>query len=242
MAVGLGLIAVLGGAGAGTAGAQQIRVLTFDVPPFSIKSPGSSGQRGVYVEIMEAVLKDLGIESTIEFVGNAEGQKIAQKNQNVVFFPIARNKEREAEYHWIDIALEQKLGFVTLAGKGPITSLEEGRKVQRLGAIEGSSALRYIETRGFGNIVRGSAVDLVPMLAEGKIDAYFSGFLILQNIAREKGIQAKFAFGHVPVIGKPWFAAGLDSPGVDVGRWQAAFARLRDSGELDRIKERYFGN
>lgn len=238
MALALGLMAAL----SGVAGAQQIRVLTFDVPPFSVKSPGPSGQRGVYVEIMEAVLKDLGIEATVEFAGNAEGQKIARESRDVVFFPLARNPEREAKYRWIDVALEQKLGFVTLAEKGPIMSLEEGRKVRRLGAIEGSSALRYIESRGFENIVRGSDGDLVPMLAEGRIDAYFSGFLILQNIAREKGIQAKFAFGHVPVVGKPWFAAGPDSPGVDMTRWQVAFARLRDSGELDRIKGRYFGD
>lgn len=239
MTIALGLITALLGTGA--AGAQPVRVLTFDVPPFSIKSPGPSGQRGVYVEIMQAVLKDLGIEASIEVVGNAEGQKIAREGRNVVFFPLARNPEREAQYRWIDVALEQKLGFVTLAEKGPILSLDEGRKVKRLGAIEGSSALRYVESRGFENIVRGSAVDLVPMLADGRIDAYFSGFLILQNVARDKGIQARFAFGLAPVIGQPWFAAGPDSPAIDIARWQAAFAKLRDSGELDRIKERYFG-
>lgn len=221
--------------------AQSLRVLTFDVPPFSIKTPGPSGQRGVYVDIMEALLADLGVRATIEFVGNAEGQKTAQEGRNVVFFPLARNAEREATYRWIDIALEQKLGFVTLAERGPIMSLEEGRRVQRLGAIEGSSALRYIESRGFTNIVRGSAADIVLMLARNEIDAYFSGFLILQHIVKERGIQARFAFGYAPVAGQPWFAAGLDSPEIDLAQWQAAFARLRTSGAIDRIKERYFG-
>jgi len=226
---------------AGPAGAQPVRLLTFDAPPFSVRSAQGAGGRGIYVEIMEAVIRDLGIAATVEFVGNAEGQKMAREGRNVVFFPMARNKERENQYRWIDVALEQKLGFVTLAAKGPVQSLEEGRVVGRLGAIEGSSALRYIEARGFDNIVRDSADNLVQMLAEGKIDAYFSGFLILQHVAQQKNIQARFAFGYAPVVGQPWFAAGPDSPDIDMARWQAAFSRLRASGGIDRIKARYLG-
>jgi ABC-type amino acid transport substrate-binding protein len=202
------LVVALSTVGAGgvrrMAEAEPIRVLTFDVPPFSIQAPGSGGQRGVYVEIMEALLERLGIEATIEFVGNADGQRLAREARNVVFFPLARNAEREAKYRWIGIALEQELGFVTLAARGPIESLEGGREVGRLGAIEGSSALRYLEARGFDNIVSGSASQLVSMLADGRIDAYFGGFLILRHVAGMRGIAADFAFGHAPVVGQPW--------------------------------------
>ena len=225
----------------GTAGAQPVRLLTFDVPPFSVKSLDAAGGRGIYVEIMEAVIRDLGIAATVEFVGNAEGQKMALEGRNVVFFPLARNRERENRYRWIDRALEQKLGFVTLAGKGPVQSLEEGRAIGRLGAIEGSSALRYIEARGFDNIVRDTADNLVRMLADGRIDAYFSGFLILQHVARKNGIQARFAYGYAPVVGEPWFATGPDAPDIDMARWQAAFARLRATGGIERITARYLG-
>ena len=225
----------------GSSVAQTIRVLTFDVPPFSTARPDSSGSRGIYVDVMEAVLRDLGVKANIEFVGNADGQRIAQSSANVVFFPLARNAEREDGYQWIDIALEQELGFVTLAEKGPIANLADGRKVKRLGAIEGSSALRYIEERGFDNIVPGSPDDLVAMLVRGEIDAYFSGFLILRNVAKEQGIRADFAFGYAPVVGKPFFAAGKNAPAIDVERWRASFAKLRADGTIERIKERYFG-
>lgn len=227
---------------ASPAAAQQIRLLTFDAPPFSAKTPGASGKRGIYVEIVEAVLKDLGFAGTIEFVGNAEGQKIAQESANVVFFPLARNAEREDKYLWIDSVMDQELGFVTLAEKGPIASLDEGRRVKRLGAIEGSSALRYIESHGFDNIVRGSANDLVRKLVNGEVDAYFGGFLILRSVAKEQSIKAKFAFGHVPVVGKPWFATGKNSPAIDLARWKVSLAKLRADGTIERIKKDYLGD
>lgn len=222
--------------------AQPVRLLTFDAPPFASKSGVEVGQPGIYVEIMQALLKDLGLTAQIEFVGNAEGQKIAHEQPNVVFFPLARNAAREDQYQWMASVMDQELGFVTLADKGAITSLDDGRKLKRLGAIEGSSALRHIENRGFDNIVRGNANDLVRMLVNGEIDGYFSGFLILRRVAHEQGLNTKFAFGHVAVVGKPWFAVGKDAPAIDLPRWQASLARLVADGTVARIRKHYLGD
>jgi len=222
---------------------EDIRVLTFDVPPFSVEAAGPEAERpGIYVEIMQAVLAELGVDAKIEFVGNAEGQEIAQTRPNTVFFPIARNAEREDLYHWLDMVFPQKLGFVTLAERGPIESLDEARDLDRIGAIEGSSALRYIEREGLTNLVTGRAEDLVRMLVEDEIDAYFSGFLILQDIVQREGMDAEFAFGYAPVEGEPYFAVGRDAPAIDLDAWRAAFATLRADGLFDRLYARYFGS
>lgn len=232
----LGVLAI-----ATQAAAQPVRLLTFDAPPFASKSGVAVGQPGIYVEIMQALLKELGLTSEVEFVGNAEGQQIAREQANVVFFPLARNAAREDQYQWLGSVMDQELGFVTLADKGPVSSLDEGRKLRRLGAIEGSSALRYIESRGFDNIVRGNANDLVRMLVRGEIDGYFSGFLILRRVAQEQGLSTRFAFGHVAVVGKPWFAAGKNAPAIDLARWQASLARLEADGTVARIRKSYLG-
>jgi polar amino acid transport system substrate-binding protein len=238
----LGAAALLAWNGPPANAEGEIRVLTFDVPPFSSEAGAGSERPGIYVEIMTAVLADLGIQAAIEFVGNAEGQEIAQSRPDTVFFPIARTAEREDRYHWLDMVFSQQLGFVTLAERGAIESLEEARELERIGAIEGSSALRFIEGEGFTNLVVGPAEELVRMLVGGEIDAWFSGFLILRDIVQRQGFEAEFAFGYAPIEGQPYFAVGREVAKIDVEQWRASFARLREQGRFDRLHARYFGD
>lgn len=95
-----------------TAEQSSLRVVTELSPPHQTVNNGQVD--GVSTKIVEATLKQAGLESRIEVYPWARAFYIATSVPNVLIYNMARTPERENEFHWIGPVANYRLGLVRL--------------------------------------------------------------------------------------------------------------------------------
>jgi polar amino acid transport system substrate-binding protein len=98
---------------------SPLRVVTELSPPHQTVKNGQVD--GVSTKIVEATLKQAGLESRIEVYPWARAFYIATSTPNVLIYNMARTPEREDEFHWIGPVANYRLGLVRLTERTDLT-------------------------------------------------------------------------------------------------------------------------
>ena len=108
--------------------AVELKVVTEDFPPFNYKERDKI--TGMSTEVVQEVLKEVGIKTKIEVYPWVRSYKMALNNKNILIYSIARTKHREKLFKWIGNISPYNVYIYKLKSRDDIKfdSLESAKK------------------------------------------------------------------------------------------------------------------
>jgi len=135
---------------------STIDIVTEEFPPYNFTKDGKI--TGYSTEVVQAVLKEIGINGNIAMQPWARALDSAQGAENVLIYSISRSEQREKLFKWVGQINESKNRFYALKGSPiKIGTLEEAMRY-KTGTVNGDVREQYLEKRGF---VIGSQLSLI---------------------------------------------------------------------------------
>lgn len=221
------------------AAAREIVVNTAQITPFSYES--DNGPAGMAVEILQAAGKAAGLEFRFSFLPWKRAQLETLASGDHAIVPLTRTTERERDYLWIAPLFEYSFVIVTRIGRAAPATLEEAKRMS-IGVLGGNPMHAALPAMGFRNLKPGNSEEmLAKQLKSNLVDAWVVAEPVAHDTWRRIGGKPEeIRIG--PKIGAPmqvYFAASPRFPAADAKLIADEVNRLRASGELARILERY---
>jgi len=223
-------------AASSAAAGKTLTAYTSELPPLSL----SETEKGIAVEMMEAVAERARIDLNIEFVPWKRAQTIVQNTPGTLIFSIGRSDEREQEYAWIAELFATESGFIT-TGK-PINSFAQAvAEKPTVGVLLGSGRVQVLNENAvtrLDEIVEEEQI--LSMLNTGRVDAWYTMLWRAAYLLKEEGFdQDTFAFGNPVYVGHQYLAAHRDFDPELARRLAAAIADFRASPEYQKLIKHY---
>jgi polar amino acid transport system substrate-binding protein len=229
---------VLGFAPPATAG--NFSIMTEEYPPFNYTENGQL--TGLSFDVMVEVLNRVGHPNTIKVQPWSRAYNLILAKDNRILFSMTRTDQREPLFKWVGPIAANKWVFFAKKGSNiTITSLDDARKVKKIGTYKDDAAELFLKKRGFTNI--DSVIDdlaNVKKLVAGRVDLWIVGYL--------QGLhKARTAVGDSAVLEKVfdvkdtqfYIAFSKSTPDAVIAKWQAALDGIKKDGTYDRILKKY---
>jgi polar amino acid transport system substrate-binding protein len=215
-------------------------ILTEDLAPFNYTQEGEL--TGLSTEVMYKILERVKHPKNIKVMPWSEAYQQTMQNSGCVLYSMARTKERESNFKWVGPVAQDRLVFYAKKGSTlKITSLDDARKVNKIGTYKDSVAEQFLKEEGFTNIV--SVTDdkeNVSKLLTGKIDLWIAGEL--QGIHQAKVCKSDPADLEKILAVKDtqlYIAFNKATPDEEITKWQKALDELKATGIYQKIISKY---
>ena len=221
-------------------GTPALQIFTEDSPPGSYLMDGNPA--GFAVDIVRIILQRLKQPDTITVVPWSRGYKLAQSSPNVALFSTTRLVQREKLFHWVGPLYTQTWAFYSRRGAGiRINSLEDARKIERIGTYLRDAKEQFLQSHGFGNLVSANRnISNIRHLVRGNIDLWVSSDFNMPYQVRQAGVEPDelelvYAFRKV----SNYIAFSLDTPLHVVQEWQKSLDMMKEDGTYMQIARKY---
>jgi polar amino acid transport system substrate-binding protein len=218
----------------------ELRIYTENSPPANYLADGRL--RGLAVEIVREILRRHNLPDTIAVVPWARGYSLALNQPNVALFSTTRLPQREKLFKWVGPLYSQTWGLYGKQGSGiKINSLEEARRVARIGTYHQDAKEQYLLAQGFQNLVSANKnLSNIRHLIDGSIDLWVSSDYNMPFLARQAGIEPDklelvFAFKKV----QNYIAFSVQTPDSWIHQWQQTLDAIKRDRTYDRLSSRY---
>lgn len=225
------------------AAAAALTLVTEDLPPLNFQDGDKVS--GIATEIVLATLQQANLKATPRVYPWARAISMAEQQQNVLIYSIARIPEREARFQWIGPLFPFSESIYQLKRRTDIqlTTLEQAKQYQT-GVIRGYAVHEMLKRDGFiDNVHLQLAKDQEQNLRKlfaGKIDLLVGSELDLRwrlqhnpELGRYEDLSCALylekSFTHV------YMAFGLKTRPEMVETVRHAFEQIRANGTLDQI-------
>lgn len=229
-----------GGDIASTRDWPALSIYTEDSPPGNYLEDGRA--EGFAVEIVRDILRRLRLPDRIEVVPWARGYSRAKSAPNVVLFSTTRLPQRERLFHWVGPIYTQTWAFYGRKNSGlQIDSLEQARRVARIGTYLRDAKEQYLKSLGFENLVSANRnISNIRHLIDGDIDLWVSSDFNMPYQARQAGVdpgqlERLLAFRRV----ENYIAFSLETPLTVVRAWQHCLDEIKQDGTYAALMEKY---
>lgn len=220
---------------AATADQNILRVVTELSPPHQTVINGQVD--GVSTKIVEATLKQAGLESRIEVYPWARAFYIATSTPNVLIYNMARTPEREDEFHWIGPVANYRLGLVRLTERTDLAP----NHIKDLGSAviavqRGDFSTVFLQQQGMkiGKELQLSAdiLESWRLLLKGKVDYVIDDAAALalmeKQLSQPQGIT-RFVLAIPQLEQKTYLAASKATDPVLVKKLQQAHLQVQST-------------
>ena len=222
--------------------ADHYQVVTEEWAPYNYLENGQL--TGMTTEIVRAIMKVTGHEFTIVLAPSMRASHILKMRPKTIMYSMFRTPAREHLYKWVGPILEESIHPYQLATAPPVTSLEQLLHAPQITTRHAGLLPDMLQSLGFRNLDKSAteSVQLYRMLLNGR-----TGIIIGDTAAgvayqsRQLNI-ASGALRQVPIElyrSSLYIAFSQDSEDELVASWASALETLRQSGELERIQQRY---
>ncbi|GLX79542.1 amino acid ABC transporter substrate-binding protein [Thalassotalea insulae] len=218
---------------------EAIKVLSEQFPPFNYTI--NHQPQGISTEQVQKLLNKLAIKTEIQFLPWGRAYYIAQTTPNTLIFSIARNKQREHQFHWIGLLSKAHACIFSLKSSqhlNHVTSLEQAKKY-RVATQQQSHISQlllrenFIEHQNFLKTV--SVSHAIKLLQYHRTD--FIGYpkevlyyhLTKQGITPEELIRVNFCLNSPPL----YLAFSMGTPIDTVQRFKAAFSEIQANSVIE---------
>lgn len=200
------------------------------------------GKRAFYLELVHALLAELGSSAPISEVPLARGLKMVTEQPHVVLFNLSRTPERESLVHWVGPTLQETdYLYENSATPTSIHSLSDARELP-VCILNSSSHDDLLVQQGFTRLKRHNSYSgCFRMLAAGRVKLVASADGGLQQELAEAQVNPARIQATPVVLGhdRGFIALSKDTSRKEVARWQAALDKLRDNGQYQALYQRY---
>lgn len=220
-----------------------LTIITEEWPPYNYSEEGEL--KGVSVEIMKAVLKELGRSDPIQVYPSQRAKKMLDTLPNTIFFSLFRTKEREPRYKWIGpIGFDAIYFYQRKGDPRQINSMADASKVPLIACRQAGLVYDTLQKAGFKNLdaKAHSSNQIYWKLLKGRSDLAISDsplgvkyFLKKQGLAPDSLRQTSVMVARSDL----YIVGSLDIPDAEITRWQQTLLRLRDNGTIEKIYREY---
>lgn len=222
-----------------SASAANFKIMTEDYPPYNYTHDGRL--TGLSTEVVREIAKRVGHPADIALLPWARGYGLIKQQDGMILYSMTRTKEREALFKWVGPIASNKWVFFARKGSGIVlASLDDARKVGKIGAYKDDAAEMFLKGEGFTNI--DSVVDdaqNVPKLVAGRTDLWIVGELIGIQKAKEHGAYDQLEKVLDIKDTQLYIAFSKNTPDNDIDRWQKALDEIKADGTYDAIVRKY---
>ncbi|OEU46960.1 MAG: hypothetical protein BA862_03310 [Desulfobulbaceae bacterium S3730MH12] len=215
----------------------ELTILTENLPPLNYLRNGVLV--GPSVEIVREIQKRVGSDEMIEVFPWARAYQLALTEKNVVLFGTTHTKERNELFKWVgplatkrDILLAKKQEGIELQ------SLEDAKKVQRIGTLRDDTRERLLKEKGFTNLYSVSdEQNNAKKLMLGRIDLWAYKKPGWRTVCELAGINPE-EFVEVLDLREIDVSIAFSKTTSDaiVNKWRNAFKEMLSDGTIDRIR------
>ena len=129
----------------------ELTILTENLPNLNYIKDGELV--GLSVDIVKEIQKRVGSHEQIKVFPWARAYNLALQEENVVLFSMTHTEARKDLFKWICPLVTKRDILVAKKGSGiAINSLEDAKKVKRIGTIRDDSKERLLKSHGFTNL------------------------------------------------------------------------------------------
>jgi len=167
---------------------NSVRLMTEEFAPYQFYEGKGDKKKitGISIEIVQAIQKRIGNNDAIKVLPWSRALKLLAKRKNSALFSTARTPAREKKYKWVGPLAKLEIVFFRKTGsKVMIGSLEDAKKVAKIGVTKNVATHEMLSNKGFKNLdvmQSGSDDKNIRRLTKGRVDlwptAYYAGIAI----------------------------------------------------------------
>jgi len=222
--------------------AKPLTILTEDFPPYNFERDGKA--RGLSSEVVQAVLKEIGLQASIIFLPWKRAYLTVQSNENFMIYSIARIPERENMFHWVGPVAPYKTSFYKLKSNKTVhvNSLEDAKEY-KVGVASADVIEIYLKRMGFRSFSRVHDDRLnIRMLAQGHIDLIAYDEASFLHVVKNEGLNpSRFErlFRLEDISDNLYLAFNKNSKPELVQKFITGLETIREKGIIDQIHAKY---
>ena len=218
----------------------SLRILTENLPPLNYVKDGALV--GPSVEIVKEIQRRIGSTEEIQVYPWARAYKIALEEENVMLFSVSHTPYRENKFKWVGPLATKR--DILVAKKGTnlvINSLEDAKKVRRIGVLRNDTKEEYLEMQGFTNLEPVSDERKnARKLMLGRIDLWVFKKPGIKTVCELAGVdldamEEVYSLREVKVD----IAFSLKTPDAVLEQWRSTFADMSADGTVEAIRRKW---
>ncbi len=224
--------------------AQPLAIWVENYPPFGYSNPKTWEIEGLSTDIARAIVKDAGIQiSSFKIAPWARAFLIAKEEANVLLSGgVVRTPEREELFHWIGPVADRNIYLFKLKSRTDIIlkSIEDAKKY-RVGSVIGAASGDFLESKGISlERVPRYSQNLHKLLLD-RIDLSDSSDYSFAFMAKQAGVSfSKFERALLVDGSKKYYLVlSKGTSPMIVNALQKSFKKLKESGKIKRIQNKY---
>ena len=218
----------------------ELTILTENLPPLNYVNDGMLV--GPSVEIVKEIQRRVGSHAKIQVYPWARAYKMALEDENVVLFSMTYTKVRHDKFKWIGPLAKKKDILVAKKGSGiKIISLEDAKKVKRIGTLRDDTRERLLKRLGFTNLEPVSDEQKnAQKLVLGRIDLWTYKKPGLRTVCELAGvdyneIEEVYHLREIELM----IAFSKKTSDSIVQKWKNAFNEMLTDGTIMQIRRKW---
>ncbi len=221
----------------GCAFAQTLGIYTETQTPWQYE--GADGTpAGPSVAVVKEIQRRVGNSDPIHMVPWARAYAMIQGQPNVVLFLMTRTAERNGLFQWVGPIGEGVYGLSVKAGSSIVLrSLDEAKKLERVGVYRGDVRDQLLTEKGFTNLERVTDNEMnARKLMAGRIDAFASSDVTIASTVKAAGFDPSEVRLALPFFRyQTWIAFSKQTSPDFVKAWADTLEDMRRERVLERI-------
>jgi polar amino acid transport system substrate-binding protein len=216
---------------------EEITLYLMEVKPYTIDSPE---RKGIVGDVVLEAMRRAGYRPKIIVVPSPRALLLVPDLQNTLIIPLARLKEREADFTWIARVMNVDRAFFTIDKK--VNSFDEAKATfKSIGVARGSAGLRILLDQGFDKAKIeevNQGVTAVKMLQAERFEAWYSPILEAQQLEKDAGAPE---FAMSPPLGptEQYLGCSKRCDETMVKRLSEVIKEMRQEGLIKKIAASY---
>lgn len=216
-------------------------ILGVEEPPGSYAA-GRGEAQGISVDYVREIQRRVGNSDPVRIVPETTALQMAETRPNVVAFSFSRTPEREQRFVWIgEVFRKPWVVYVRQASTLSIASLDDMRRIPRLGVTAGDVRALWLQGQNFTNLVPVSSPERnLASLLDGKVDAIFfepQGVAFYCRKLRCPPGEPRNAWS--PRSSGVWILMSKATAADVAARWREAATAIRQDGTYEQIARRW---
>lgn len=218
----------------------ELTILTENLPPLNYLKDGVLV--GPSVDTVREIQRRVGSHVGIKVYPWARAYKMALEEENVVLFGTTYTKVRHDKFKWIGPLATKRDILVAKKGSGiKINSLEDAKKVKRIGTLRDDTRGRLLERLGFTNLEPVSDEQKnAKKLVLGRIDLWTYKKPGLKTVCELAGVDYN-EIEEVYHLRKSDLMIAFSKKTSDsiVAKWKHAFDEMLADGTIMKIRKKW---
>lgn len=216
--------------------ARALSIFTDEWPPLEFS--GARGPSGLSVEVVKEILARRKDPSPIKIVPWARGLRMAKTRPNVLLFSVSGTPERKRLFTLLGPIADYQTVFFSRSDRHQgVRTLDDARKVQRVGVYADTVFEDFLQMRGFSNIdISADAETVARKLMHGRIDLWLDADLSAPWILSKTGHPPTELASRI-VVDRTSVYLGFSrgTSAATIRAWHATLLAMQRDGSLARI-------